>query len=158
MNKSFNIAIIAILFSVILIGCQTTREVLNFDTSAEINFTAHPDVNPDKDGRPSPVILKLFTLTDDRQFAREEFLNLYEDANGRLGNDLIDTITLREFSPGEERQEVIELTPEVKFIGVMAEYINYEDARSLLLLPILEHNENEFDVDIAHLSVKVSKE
>lgn len=130
-------------------ACQTTRRTLNFDTSVELNVDIKDNVNPDTDGRASPVVVRVFMLADDRQFAREDFLNLYENAESRLGKDLIDTVVLKEFAPGEQRIEKLELTPEVKYIGLLAEFVQYQHADSLMLLPITEHKANEYQVTLA---------
>lgn len=131
-----------------LSACQTTRRTLNFDTSAEINFKAMSTINPDDDGRASPVVVRVFKLADSRQFSREDFLNLYENADDRLGKDLIDTVILKELAPGEMRTEVLELTPEVKYIGLLAEFVRYQDADAIVLLPITDHKANSFDVTL----------
>lgn len=129
-------------------GCQSARKALNMNTSAVIEFTASTQINPDADDRPSPVVIHVFKLADDRQFGREDFLSLYEGAPARLGKDLIDTIVLKELTPGERRIETIELATEVKYLGLMAEFIQYRDAEALLVIPVLEHNENVVQVGI----------
>ncbi|WP_370981201.1 type VI secretion system lipoprotein TssJ [Agaribacterium sp. ZY112] len=131
-----------------LVACQTTRRTLKFDTSAEINFKALENINPDDDGRPSPVVVRVFKLTDSRQFSREDFLNLYENADDRLGKDLIDTIILKELAPGELRTETLELSTDVKYIGLLAEFVRYQDADAIVLLPITDHKKNSFDVTL----------
>lgn len=150
---------VALLVSV-LSGCQSARKALDFDTSAEINFTALNNINPDSDGRASPVVIHVFKLADDRQFGREDFLSLYEGAEARLGKDLIGTVVLKELTPGETRAEIIGLAPEVKFIGLMAEFIQYRDAEALMVMPVLEHNQNVFNIaiDSNKLSVAVPVE
>ncbi|MFC6634127.1 type VI secretion system lipoprotein TssJ [Microbulbifer taiwanensis] len=130
-------------------ACQTTRRTLNFDTSVELAVDIQNDVNPDNDGRASPVVVRVFMLADDRQFSREDFLNLYENAESRLGKDLIDTVILKEFAPGEQRVEELGLSPEVKYIGLLAEFVQYQRADALMLLPITDHTKNEYRVTLA---------
>ncbi len=141
------------LMIILVSGCQTTREVLNFDTEAKLKFSVSPDVNPDRDDRASPIVLRLFLLTDRRQFDREDFLSLFENAENRLGSDLIREITLKEFSPSEDRIEVIELTEDIKYIGIIAEYVNYDDSDPIDILEIKEHNTNTYDIQINRLSI-----
>lgn len=139
-------------------ACQTTRRTLNFDTSVELAMNINDDVNPDSDGRASPVVVRVFMLADDRQFAREDFLNLYENAPSRLGKDLINTVVLKEFAPGEIRKETLELTPEVKYIGLLAEFVQYQDADALMLLPITDHKQNAYEVALAGTRIGSPKE
>lgn len=131
-----------------LAACQTTRRTLNLDTSIALAVEIENDVNPDSDGRASPVVLRVFMLADDRQFSREDFLNLYENADSRLGKDLIDTVILKEFAPGEQRIEQLALTPEVRYIGLLAEFVQYQDADALMLLPITDHKKNEYAITL----------
>ncbi|UFN56778.1 MULTISPECIES: type VI secretion system lipoprotein TssJ [Microbulbifer] len=151
--KNLNKFFIGCCALLLLAGCQTTRETLNFDTNVELTLSATTDVNPDSDGRSSPVVVRVFMLADDRQFSREEFLNLYENAESRLGRDLIDTVILKEFAPGEERVETLGLTPEVKYIGLLAEFVQYQRAESLMLLPIKPHNDNEYAVTLTDIKI-----
>tara|TARA_Y100000296_G_C5117750_1_gene228702 strand:- start:94 stop:636 length:543 start_codon:yes stop_codon:yes gene_type:complete len=140
--------VFAVCLSLVLSGCQSARKALNMNTSAVIQFEADASINPDADDRPSPVVVHVFKLADERQFSREDFLSLYEGAPARLGKDLLDTLVLKEITPGEVRVESIELTTEVKYIGLMAEFIQYRDAEALLVIPVLEHNENAIHVGI----------
>lgn len=129
-----------------LTACQPTREVLELDTSAEILINARNNVNPDQDGRPSPVAIRVYALQDDRQFKREDFISLYEGAEERLGADLIDSFKLKALAPGETREEVLELTDKVNYIGFLAEYLQYDhrDAQPLLVVPLTPHRKNKY--------------
>nr|WP_305121386.1 type VI secretion system lipoprotein TssJ [Microbulbifer elongatus] len=140
---------LVVLLAVAVSACQTTRRTLNFDTSVALNLDVQSDVNPDSDGRASPVVVRVFMLADDRQFSREEFLNLYENAESRLGKDLIDTVILKEFAPGEQRIEKLPLTPEVKYVGLLAEFVQYQRADALMLLPITDHRKNDYAITLA---------
>ncbi|CAM3827545.1 type VI secretion system lipoprotein TssJ [Parendozoicomonas haliclonae] len=139
-------SLVAAVLVLLVAGCSTSREVLDFDTLAELQINATTDVNKDDDGRPSPLVIRVFKLADARQFEREDFLALYEQAEDRLGRDLLGTIQLKEIAPGENRLEEIELTPEVKFLGIMAEYSRYGESRTTLVLPVRAHYGNDFVV------------
>lgn len=149
---------LAVIATVSLSGCQSARKALNMNTSIVIEFSALANINPDGDDRPSPVVVHVFELGDDRQFSREDFLSLYEGAAARLGKDLIDTVVLKEITPGETRSEVIPLTTEVKYIGLMAEFIQYRDAEALLVIPVTEHNQNVVSVSIDENRIAIAEE
>lgn len=156
LSSHFTIGIM-LLAILVTTGCQTTRETLNLDTSAEIYLYAGDQINPDQDNRASPLVIRLFKLADDRQFGREDFLNLYENADNRLGKDLLDTIVLKELAPGETRIENLDLTPDVAYIGVLAEFIQYQDASAVTILPITAHTSNEIHLQIDKLAIKAGK-
>jgi type VI secretion system protein VasD len=65
---------------------------------------------------------------------------------------------LKEITPGESRSEVIGLPPEVKFIGLMAEFIQYRNADAIMVFPIVEHNQNIFDIAIDSNKLSVYQE
>ena len=146
------LVVVGALFST---GCQSARKALNLDTSAVIHFEAAELINPDSDGRASPVVIHVFKLADSRNFARQDFLSLYEGASARLGKDLLGSVELKEVTPGEKRTELIELTPEVKYLGLMAEFIQYQNAVALAEVVVLEHNENGYFVQIEGSEIKV---
>ena len=147
-NQWIKVAVV-VLLALTMAACQTTRRTLNLDTSVALHVDIEKHVNPDSDGRASPVVLRVFMLADDRQFSREEFLSLYENADSRLGKDLIDTVILKEFAPGERRVEELALTPEVKYIGLLAEFVQYQRAEALMLLPITDHKKNSYAITLA---------
>ena len=142
----------------LLSGCQSIRKTFNFDTSAQISFNATRHVNPDSDGRASPVIVHLFMLSNDTQFKREDFISLYEGAAVRLEGELVDMKLFKELVPGEQRESTIYLPSEVKYLGLMAEFVQYEGAKSLLLLPIRSHNKNKFNIILDENNMSVLSE
>ena len=144
---------------ILLVGlsaCGTTRKVLNLETTAELKLVASQDVNPTPDGRAAPIVIQVIKLRDARQFRQEDFLNLYEDPQGRLGNDLIEITRLKELAPGESRVETFSLTPEVKFIGILGEFIQYEEADAKAVIPIPAHASNDVRVRIEKLNIDVT--
>ncbi len=136
------------LFSLSLTSCQKTRQVLKVETSAVIDFIVSADVNPDDDNRPSPLVIRLVKLADARQFEREDLISLYENPAERLGADYIDSMRLKEFTPGESRSESIELDDSVQYLGLIAEFSQYQDASATLTLPIVANKANRFTVNI----------
>ncbi|HEY7774762.1 MAG TPA: type VI secretion system lipoprotein TssJ [Marinagarivorans sp.] len=146
------------LFAVFFMGlalaaCQTSRKALDLETIVTLDLYTGKDVNPDADSRPSPVVVRVFKLTDDRRFKRADFLSLYESADNRLGDNLLGVVTLKELAPGEVRQEVIKLTDEARFIGIMAEFSNYTNAKPLLALEVVPHSNNKYEVSLSKASV-----
>lgn len=150
-SKAFMVLILAIGLS----ACTTTRKTLNFDTSAELNFTTADDVNPDTDNRPSPVTLQIFTLTSPTAFQEASFLNLYESPKQALGDTLKGHQKLKAFLPESFRLETLQLDESVRYIGLLAEYNQYEQSQYRLILPITAHKKNNFNLMINRLSLDV---
>ena len=137
----------------LLTACQTSRKALDLETLVTLSFFTSDDTNPDADQRASPVVVRVFKLTDDRRFKRADFLSLFEGADSRLGDNLLGVVTLKEFAPGEVRQEVIKLPDDAHFIGIMAEFSDYTNAKPLLALPIVPHNNNHYEISLSKASV-----
>lgn len=153
--KTSTLLIIMSLAAALLNGCAYTREKLDLETSALLKFRVSETVNPDSNGRPSPVVLNLFFLTDNRQFEQEDIISLLQDADDRLGKDMIDKVRLKEFIPGEIREKKLKLSKKVKYIGVLAEYVQYEDAQAKLLLPIEAHTKNRYFLNVDKLALSL---
>ncbi len=146
-----------LLATVIITGCAYTREKLDLDTSAKLFFKIAEDVNPDTNGRASPVVVNLLFLSNNRQFEQEDLISLMENAEDRLGKDLMNKVRLKEFIPGETRSEFFELTAETTYIGVVTEYIQYQKAEAKLLLKLEPHTNNKFSVRVNRLSMAEKK-
>lgn len=134
-------------------ACSTIRKALNLETAAEIRLEATQDINPNSDGKAAPIVLQIIKLRDARQFKQEEFLNLFEDAKGRLGNDLIEITKLKELAPGEKRLEKIALNPDVKYLGILGEYIQYNDADAKAVIRIEPHTTTKATLKIEKLKI-----
>lgn len=152
--RVFLITVLA--FSVL--SCGTTRKALNMETKAEFKLVANTDINPNSDGKASPIVLQVLKLRDARQFKQEDFLNLFEDAKGRLGNDLIEITKLKELAPGEKRTEKLALSPDVKFIGILGEYVQYNEADAKAVIKIEPHTTTEATLKIERLKVSFQQD
>lgn len=141
-----------------LVGCQTTREILDLETNAEVDFEISTFVNPDQDNRTSPVNVTVIQLRDKRQFEQEDFIALYQDTASRLAGDYITQTTLKEFLPGELRLELFELSTEVKYLGILVAFSNYKNAKTRIVLPIEPHQTNEYLVNIEGLNVRAQED
>jgi type VI secretion system protein VasD len=79
------------------------------------------DVNPDGDGRPSPVVVRFFQLRTDAEFSGAQYFQLYDHEKEVLGASLIsrDEFPL---APGAQRVQDLPVSPDARFFGVMAGY------------------------------------
>jgi type VI secretion system protein VasD len=92
------------------------------------------DVNPDANGRPSPVVVHVYQLRGDAAFQRVEFFDLMDDSVKALGEVLI---SRDEFSlqPGERRMLDVTVANEAAFVGVAAEYRAFRTAEWRAIVP-----------------------
>ena len=151
-----SIKIIFVSFIVILLAsCAMTREALNLDTELNLEVSVSWNINPDSDGRSSPIVLNLLYLKDSRQFEQEELIALLESPEDRLGKDLIDTIRLKEFIPSEQREVFYVLPEGVNYVGIVAEFIQYQGAIGTVILPIERHATNDFTIALEKDVVRI---
>ncbi|PIE41147.1 MAG: type VI secretion system lipoprotein TssJ [Gammaproteobacteria bacterium] len=155
----FSITMIASLLMVIFTtGCSTTARVLNLQTEVSMNFQVWPNINPDEAGRSSPLVIRVFELKDARQFQTEDFIGLFQESRERLGGDLVAERRLRELTPGIDHQEVLLLDPTVRYIGLLAEFVQYENAQARLVFPVEPHRTTEKIIWVNKTTIQVVDE
>ena len=61
-------------------GCKSKRpKPAPAPPVAVISMRAQPDVNPGPDGRPSPIVLRLYQLKADAAFGNSDYFPLFDD-------------------------------------------------------------------------------
>ncbi len=114
--------------------------VFNMDTDLVLTFKADADINPDDKKRPSPLFLRMYELKSTKQFAKANFIDLYERDAEVLGADMVAKQTLKRLKPGDERKDSFVLKPETRYVGLVAEFLQYKDAKFKLIIPIAPTN------------------
>ncbi|MFC7399196.1 type VI secretion system lipoprotein TssJ [Chelatococcus sp. GCM10030263] len=76
-------------------------------------------INPDGDGRPSPVVVHVFELASETEFAEAGFSALYEDADKTLGDALLARHSVI-LQPASTKMISINLAPRTSAIGAVA--------------------------------------
>ncbi|MGH8199163.1 MAG: type VI secretion system lipoprotein TssJ [Steroidobacteraceae bacterium] len=117
--------ILLVLAVVGLAGCasQPPKPV-----QTQATLIASADVNPDSQGRPSPVVVRIYQLRGDAQFNDAAFFALFDNEKSTLGEDLImrDERTL---FPGQSAPLSLALAPDARFLGVVAAYRDIRSSR-----------------------------
>jgi type VI secretion system protein VasD len=86
-----------------------------------ISMSAKSDTNPGPDGRPSPIVLRLYQLKADAAFINSDYFPLFDDEKKVLGGDLLSREE-QELSPGQTLSLEIPLAAETRFIAVAGGY------------------------------------
>ena len=99
-------------------------------------LSASNDTNPDINGRPSPVVLRVFQLRGDSEFGRADFFALSLHEKDALGGSLIGVEEF-ELRPGEHLETRIPVSRDAHYIGAIAEFrdINSAQWRALRMRP-----------------------
>jgi type VI secretion system protein VasD len=94
-----------------------------------------PGSNPDVRGRPSPVVVRVFELKAASAFLSADFLTLYDKEDATIAAD---RVSREEFvaQPKSSQAFKRELSPEVRFIGVMAAFRAMDRAQWRVAVPV----------------------
>jgi type VI secretion system protein VasD len=100
-----------------------------------LQISATADVNPDMQGRPSPIILHVMELNSTEQFNRLDYMGLTQPSGAALGPELLgkNQVVLQ---PGESRALPLELNPMTTAIGLVAGYRDIDNAVWRKIVPI----------------------
>ena len=141
------LAIVAI-FSLLIAGCAGERP-----PSAEIQISASSNLNPDANGRPSPLVLKIFALRSTDGFNNARFFELYDNPDDTLGLDLLNQVEFQ-ILPGDAR-EMIELTfdPAARFVGLLAAYRDLDNSVWRSSVPVGIGETVEFEIVLERLTM-----
>lgn len=94
------------------------------------------NVNPNPEGRPSPIVLRVYELRQTGGFTSADFFSLYRNAGKVLGQNLLGTQEF-ELQPGQSISFTRKLPPGTRFVGVVAAFRNLDSAnwRGVAALP-----------------------
>jgi type VI secretion system protein VasD len=92
------------------------------------NVMAGGDVNPDRNGRASPVVVRVYELKSVTAFNSADFFSIYDKENETLGADLNGKEELR-LKPGETVLISHPLKPDTKFVAALAAFRELDKSR-----------------------------
>ena len=117
-----------------------------------LQISATADVNPDLQGRPSPIILHVLELNSEEQFNRLDYTSLTQSSGAALGPDLLGKTRLI-LSPGDNRQLPLELNPQTTFVGLVAGYRDIDNASWRTSIPITQGDTKGINITLEHQSI-----
>ena len=100
------------------------------------DLIASETINPNREGRSSPVTVVVFHLKSADAFMSQDFFNLYQKDSGAIDADLIQRTDIQ-ILPGQTVPMASEFDPETTHIGVLAAFRDIDNAewRALVALP-----------------------
>ncbi len=117
-----------------------------------LQISATADVNPDLQGRPSPIILHVLELNSEEQFNRLDYMSLTQSSGAALGPDLLGKTRLI-LSPGDNRNLPLELNPQTTFVGLVAGYRDIDNASWRTSIPITQGDTKGIYITLEHQSI-----
>jgi type VI secretion system protein VasD len=125
-------------------GCSSTARRVPVPYAIELS--ADERVNPDANGRPSPIQITIYELSSSTAFGSRDFFALQSDAQGALGKELLNTdqMVLR---PGETKTLQYPGSSEARMVGIVAAYRDLEQSQWRLVVELPEaQNTNMFKI------------
>ncbi len=120
MTRTFLSLLMLLVFG-LLSGCSSVSTI-------EATMQADMRLNPDLNGRPSPLVVRLYELKSLSVFNNADFFNLFEQDVALLGDEL----QMRDefaFQPGETKTLQRDLRPDTRFLAIIGAYRDIENAR-----------------------------
>jgi type VI secretion system protein VasD len=111
--------------SVIASGCKSGPPKAD---PVKARISASTDVNPNAEGRASPVHVRIFQLKEDGAFVGADFWALVDKETETLGGSLVQRQE-HDLVPGESKDIELKVQPDARVLGVMAEFANYRNAQ-----------------------------
>lgn len=124
-------------------------------TVVRLNVNALAQVNPDRLGRPSPVVVRVYELKTTAAFDSADFFTLYGHDQATLGPDLN---AKNEFllKPGESQSVEQAVQPGTKFVAVVAAYRDIERSRWRATAPVPPNQTTALDMRIGAADVSIA--
>ncbi|WP_255503455.1 type VI secretion system lipoprotein TssJ [Caballeronia sp. EK] len=124
-------------------------------TIVHIDVNAIDKVNPDRSGRPSPVLVRVYELKATAAFDSADFFTLYGKDQATLGADLN---AKNEFllKPGDKQSVEQPVQPGTKFIAVVAAYRDIERSRWRATAPVPPNQTTIMSVSIDTADVSIA--
>jgi type VI secretion system protein VasD len=122
---------------VLLAGCSSLSPYSHV-TKLNLKLTASDQVNPDLNGRPSPIVVRLIELKHPVAFENADFFSLYDRARETLAPDMVASEEM-ELRPGETVELKLSVAQGSRYVGVLAAYRDLSDTqwRYTLQVPAL---------------------
>jgi type VI secretion system protein VasD len=92
------------------------------------------DVNPDIEGHPAPIVVRVYELKDESAFNNADYFRLIDREQEVLGSSLAGREEY-ELQPGESRTWDMKVPGEARFLGVTAGFRDLANSHWKALLP-----------------------
>ena len=149
-------ALTALTTLVLLAGCSTLSPYSHV-TKLNLKLTASDQLNPDLNGRPSPIVVRLFELKHPVAFENADFFSLYERAKESLAPDMVATEEL-ELRPGEIIELKLSLEEGSRYVGVLAAYRDLPDTKWRYTLQVAPMEVTDADLTLNQSGIRNTHE
>jgi type VI secretion system protein VasD len=100
-----------------------------------VELTAAPDVNPDPNGRASPITVRVLQLADATEFGKADFFALWQNDAATLGPASLGRQEVP-LVPGGTGSMSFKLPPTMQSVGIVAAYRDFRKATWRVNVPV----------------------
>lgn len=104
-------------------------------TKVDLSLESSNKLNPDLNGRPSPVVLHLIELKHPVAFENADFFSIYQHPRETLTPDFIRLEEL-EMRPGERRNVKFSVAEDSRYLGILAAYRDLSGGEWQTVIPL----------------------
>lgn len=140
--------------ALLLSGCSSLSPYSDL-TKLQLTLSASDQLNPDLNGRPSPIVVRLFELKHPVAFENADFFSLYERAKESLAPDLVISEEL-ELRPGEQVALRLSVEPGSRYVGVLAAYRDLDQAQWRYVIQITPQSLNNAELTLDQAGIRNS--
>jgi type VI secretion system protein VasD len=126
-------------------------------TVVNLTVSASPDVNPTDPGQAAPIVVRVYQLASPTSFEQAEFFQLFNQDQAFLKTDLVkrDDFLL---APGQTKTATLTPTDQVKALGVLAAYRDFQHATWRATVPVPPHQTTKVTITAGRDAVVVKAE
>ncbi|MGB4074343.1 type VI secretion system lipoprotein TssJ [Pseudomonas sp.] len=150
MHRFTCLALLAALLS--LTGCAALSPYSDM-TKLDLTLNGSDELNPDLNGRPSPIVLRLIELKHPVAFETADFFSLYQRPKEALSPDMV-VLEELELRPGEQREMKLSVQPGSRYVGVLAAYRDLPESNWRVVIPLQEKERNSSVLTLNALGIK----
>jgi type VI secretion system protein VasD len=116
---------------------------------------ASAQVNPSASKRPSPLLMRVYELKSVAAFNSADFMSLYQGDQAALTTEMI---AKEEYvlAPGESKAFAKTLSPDTRFLGVVAAFRDLEHSKWRSVVAIQPGQKQQVVIKAGELSVEAS--
>ena len=149
--------VFVLLMTAVISGCFKKDPPPAPATIINAEVLASDVINPDGEGRPSPIVVRIFELKSLGTFNTIEFFPLYNDEDATLGGDLV---YREEFSlvPGGKKLYTRTPPEDTQYLAVIAAFRKIDQATWKAAVPIPAERVTNLIIQLDSLSVSIRAE
>jgi len=140
----------------VLAGCSSLSPFSHV-TKLNVKLTASDQLNPDLNGRPSPIVVRLFELKHPVAFENADFFSLYERARESLAPDLVVSEEL-ELRPGETVELKLSVQEGSRYVSILAAYRDLPDTKWRYTVQVTPMDVTEVDLTLDQAGIRHNNE